>query len=65
MELDSSVTRTPRGDENVGISGQRMGCAMWEAVKEGSDVDVGLDNGSDEYHGMEDAEIEVSVFCCY
>ena len=38
---------------------------MQADVKEDSDVDFGLDNGSDEYHGMEEAELQVFVFCCY
>ena len=45
--------------------GQRVDGAMREDVKEGSDLNFGLDNGSDEQHGMEDAELEVSVFSCY
>ena len=46
--LDWCITRTARGEEKVWNAGERVGGEMRENVKEGSDVNFGLDNGSDE-----------------
>ena len=46
MEPDSGIRQTSQGMKRFETLGKQMGGAMWEAVKEGSDVDFGLNNGS-------------------
>ena len=46
--LDWCITRTARGEGKAWNARKRVDGEMREDVKEGSDVDFGLDNGSDE-----------------